>query len=243
MADHRQRFAILFDERPPENGADAEHCVVIARHPLYQCEFCFTVYADVRIEPWTKRGESRQNVATAGEIDGGSGGKREDVPVRADLAKHDELARVADGKRPKEHSLGQGKDRRVRADAERERQYGDRGKHRVPAQGTKPITQVASQIGEPGQAPLIASGLHPLGNAAYPDHGRSPRVLPRVGARQLMLGGHFEVQAKFFFDVGVSPARPDRAPQPDDPFAERYQGDVSVSCAFLAEEVTLCLTL
>ena len=57
-----------------------------------------------------------------------------------------------------------------------------------------------------------------------------------------MLGGHFEVQTKFFFDVGVSPARPDRAPQPDEPFAERYQGDVSVSCAFLADEVTLCLT-
>ena len=58
-----------------------------------------------------------------------------------------------------------------------------------------------------------------------------------------MLGGHFEEETKLFFDIGVSPARPDRAPQPDDPFAERYPGVSPSRARSSRRRVTLCLTL
>ena len=221
MADHRHGFAILFGQRPAENRLDAEHRVVVARHQLRQRELGFTVDADVRVQKRTERREPRKHVAVRGEIRGGSGGEREDVPGRTALAEHDEVSRVADGKRPEEHGVRQGEDRRVRADAERERQHRDRGKERIPAQGAKPITQVASQIVEPRQTALIAHRLHRLRHTPGPDRRRPPASSSGVGAPPLVLGGQFQVQPQLRLELGIPTARTQRAPQARDPLAER----------------------
>jgi hypothetical protein len=221
MADDGHGFAILFGQRTPENGVDAEHRVVVARHQLCHRQLGFAVHADMRVQCRTERREPRQHVAAFSQVRGGSGREREDVPGRTVLAQHDQAAWVADGKRPQEHSVRQGEDRRVRADAERQHQHCDRRKHRIPPQGTKPVVQVARQIGEPGYAALIAKRLHRLRHTPGPDN-RSPRsLLAGAAAPPLVFGGQFQVQPEFRLEFGIPTARPQGSPQTRHPLAER----------------------
>ena len=145
MADHRDGFAILFGERPSEHRAER-------RAPRGSCPTPDCVSREL-VSPLTltcvpRSGRNAASPESAsrpgGEIRGGSGGEREDVPAGSALTQHDEIARVGDGKRPQEHGVRQGEDRRVRADAERERQHRDRREERVPAQAAEPVANVAT---------------------------------------------------------------------------------------------------
>jgi hypothetical protein len=220
MADHRHGFAIPLGQRPAQDRVDAEHGVVITRDQLRQRELRFTVDTDMRVQERTEGRESRKHGAVRGEIRGGGGREREDVAARAALTKHDEVARVADGKRPQEHRVGQGEDRCVRADAERQRQHRDRGEHRIAAQGTNAVTQVARQIVEPRQTALVAHRLHRLRHTTGPDRRRSPGALDGVCAPALVLGGELQMQPQFCLEFGIPTARTHRSPQTRHPLAE-----------------------
>ncbi len=58
----------------------------------------------------------------------------------------------------------------------------DRSEERIPAQGAKPITQVASQVVEPRQTALIAHRLHRLRHTPGPDCRYPPGGLAALGA-------------------------------------------------------------
>ncbi len=59
--------------------------------------------------------------------------------------------------------------------------------------------------------------------ATPPERITAARLASSSGraAPLFVLGGHFQVHAKFLFEVGVPPAGPKRSPQADDPFAQR----------------------
>ena len=159
MTDDGNRFAILFSEGPAENGIGAHHRVIVARHPLNQCELGLTVHGDVRIQNRAECREPGQHLAARAEVQRRRG-ERKDVAARTALTEHHEFLRVGDGKGPEQDDVGQGEDCDVRADAEREGRHRDRGKHRIPAQAANGVLHVATEILEPGPYALLVYHRH-----------------------------------------------------------------------------------
>ena len=133
--------------------------MVVAGHRLRQRELGLPVHTGVRVEKRTECRESRERVVPFAEICGSPGGKGKDiVPGRAALVEHDELLRIADGKRAQEHGVGDGKNRRVRTDAKRERQHRDRRKERIAAEDAECVANVATEVGQHDHSPGQVSG-------------------------------------------------------------------------------------
>ena len=123
-------------------------------------------------------------------------------------------------RRPKQQSIGDGKHRRVRTNAERECQGRNSGEAGVSGEHAASVAQIARQICQPGHAALVAQRLHGLRNAPGPDPGCSCSALGRIGPLSRVLCGQLQVQSQFLLQVAVSRARTQRAPKAVDPLAE-----------------------
>src|SRR6266508_5381087 len=88
-----------------------------------------------------------------------------------------------------------------------------------PAQGTKPITQVASQIVKPRQTALVAHCVHRLRDGSS-CNSCDPRGVVGVPASPSVLGGKFQMQPQFLLQVAIVSAWLKGSPETSNPLAE-----------------------
>ena len=120
-----------------------------------------------------------------------------------------ELGRVGHGQRAQPDRVDDLEDGGVRADAERERQDGDRRESRIPAEEPQAVAQVLRQPLEPHASPHLARDLLDRGDVAdlAPRGGLGLRA--RLAAVQAIADRHLEVRADFLAELVVSVAPPE----------------------------------
>ena len=125
---------------------------------------------------------------------------------------HDQLFRVLHRQRGQLDRLQQLEYGRVRAYAERQRQDGHNGEYGASPQGTKTMTQVASQVFEQGQASLVTERVHRL--------QRPSRFHWCVSTTLRILFRHLQMDAKLFLQVRIMPPSRHGSPETVQPFAK-----------------------
>ena len=130
---------------------------------------------------------------------------------------------------PEKHAVDDAEDGRVGADADGQRQKDDGGEGGRPAERAHAVPQVARQVVEPGQASLIAQGVHGLRRGPVAEQCRACGDV--VSASSRVFGRELEVRAQLFFQVRITAARADRAPQADEPLAQS-DDRTSATCHF-----------
>jgi hypothetical protein len=123
--------------------------------------------------------------------------------------------------RPEQERVGKAEHRAVGADADCKRDDRHRREARIFGEHAAAVAQVAREIVEPGQPALIAHRLHRLRDAAGLERGCASRRVGRRAAALRILGRELHMQPQLLFEVAVGAAATERAPEPDDPFAER----------------------
>ena len=151
-----------------------------------------------------------------------AGHVRDPRRARREQPQRDEPLRFGIRQRTQQHAVDDAEDRGGRADADRQRQHGDRREHALPVEHAQPVSQVAQEIVEPGHAALVAQGVHRVGEARRRKH-RWFTLGAGVAAASTGLRGHLGVEPQFLLQVGVASPRPDRRHQTRDPFAKRGQ--------------------
>ena len=120
-----------------------------------------------------------------------------------------EFGRVGHGQRAQPDRVDDLEDGGVRADAERERQDGDRREPRIPAEEPQAVAQVLRQPLEPQASPHLARDLLDRGDVAdlAPRGGLGLRA--RLAAVHAIADRHLEVRADFLAELVVSVAPPE----------------------------------
>ena len=132
------------------------------------------------------------------------------------LVDHHETAGIRERKRPEQHGVGHGEDRRVGADADEHCQNGDRGVARVASQGTNRVADVLSHLVGPltpshgslsglvlrATIAFCEVDISELSNGFLARHRLAHPVLHELGR------SHVEVEAHLVIDVAG-----DRAPR------------------------------
>jgi hypothetical protein len=226
VADYRDAgVAALFApcERAPERGPHAKHGEVVRRD----------------LEPAKRLGAILERQLQIGSREAGDAVERAVVvAIRQErvlpdgecrnlgqgLVDPDQAIRRRIWKWRQQHAVDQAEDRRRGADADGERQQGDRRESRVAAQHPRGVHEVLAELVEPRQAALIADGLGDLFGAAQPLRGATARVLGRRAAPAFELLLHVEVKRQLVPHLVVAAAAADRSEQPRDPGDESAHG-------------------
>jgi hypothetical protein len=117
----------------------------------------------------------------------------------------DELPWIAHGERMQHQAIRHGEDRGVRADAEGEREYGDRGETRRFAQHAQAEAQVLNQGFKEMRALGFAAFFLELLVAAELEPGASPGLCTRNAGTLEVIGAILDVRAQFLFHLLVNP--------------------------------------
>ncbi len=138
--------------------------------------------------------------------------------ARGGVPDRDQAVWLRVGQRPEKHAVDDAEDGGVGADADGQRQEDHGGERRRPAKRAHAVPQVAPHVIEPGQAPLIAQGVHTLRHGPVAEHRRASGsgLRPPSG----VFGRELEMRAQLFFHVRITAARADRAPEADDPLPQ-----------------------
>src|SRR5580692_5672507 len=100
-----------------------------------------------------------------------------------------------------EDGVDHGKSCRCGADAQRERQDGDRGETGIAAELAKSKTKILNEPLSPTPSPHFPACLLRAGDIAEPAHGREAGLLPRHAGFEILLLLHFEVRANLLVQV------------------------------------------
>ena len=135
------------------------------------------------------------------------GVRREDRARR--LVRRDvELLGVGERQRPKEHAVQDGEHRRVRADAERERERRDDREARCAAERSKGEADVLDQSLEPHAAPHLARHFLHMADVAELAPRRGFGIARRFAACDAIAYRHGEVRADLVVEIRVATVAP-----------------------------------
>ena len=112
-----------------------------------------------------------------------------------------ELFRVRDGKRPKHHGVDQRKDRRVRPDAQRERQHCDERERGAVAQHANRVARVVDHRVEPGKNVGVACFLLLRAVVAESSPRFALRLLAVHAGGDEIIGSFSEMKCELAIDV------------------------------------------
>jgi len=123
-----------------------------------------------------------------------------------------ELGRMGHRQRAQADRVDHLEDGGVGADAERERQDGDRGEPRIPAEEPQAVAQILRQPLEPHAAPHLARDLLDRGDVADLAPRGGFRLRARLAAVHAIADRHLEVRPDLFAElvVPIAPPEPGR---------------------------------
>src|SRR5262245_2343607 len=104
-----------------------------------------------------------------------------------------------------EHYIDDAEERRVRADAERQRDDGNQGEPGFLHQHPDAVMQVLSQFFEPSPTPHLARHLFDQTDVAEFSARRGPGFLSRGAALHQVALRHFEMRLNLFFEFVIPP--------------------------------------
>ena len=182
------------------------------------------------------RGEARQagegRVAIADlDVLGVRGRELAEPLDRGDRSNCQDLGGTGHRQRAEQQGIGEAEHGGIGADADGQRDDGNRGKTLVSREEPGPVPQIAHQVVEPGQPPLIAKRFHGVLEVARFQPGRSRRALGRLAAALRLLGRQIHVEPQLLFEVTIRSPRADRAPQAVNPFTERTHTSPRFTCS------------
>jgi hypothetical protein len=115
-----------------------------------------------------------------------------------------ELLWRAHGQRAQDERVDHAEDRRVGADADRQRQDHDDREGTVSRETAQRMPRVTAEIREPGQPPLIPQRLHRLRYAAMPDSHRTRDTFVRLTRTRCALSRHLRVDSQLLPQIAVA---------------------------------------
>lgn len=107
-----------------------------------------------------------------------------------------------------------------RTDSQRQRQERDRREHGRASERAQPMDHVARHVVQPWHAALIPERVHRLRRASRLNPCGARRIVGGETTTSCVLCGQLQVRPKLAFQVGVTPARPQRSPETLNPFAK-----------------------
>ena len=153
-------------------------------------------------------------------------------------------ARLADRQRPQQQTVDEAEERRVGADAERERERHDSGEGGALPEHSDRVAHVLREDVEPGQAALLAVHLAETVRPAELQEGLASRVRGGQPAPLEFVGQQLEVRRQLFVELTLQPIlreqrsqpRPDQAKPgrhwPDPPSARNRPITAATRCQF-----------
>jgi len=86
------------------------------------------------------------------------------------------------------------------------------------------MTHIACQIIEPGEPSLVAQRLHRLRDASLLQGRGSCRTLRVMRSSSFGLGGKFEMDPQFLFELAIQSVPTNASPEANQPFAQGSHG-------------------
>jgi hypothetical protein len=116
--------------------------------------------------------------------------------------------------RAQEHAVDDAENRRVGADADRQREDRHRGEAGMTAQRAQAVADVAREMLDGAGAELVPRSLAHLLYPAEPDHRLPPRFVRRHAGAAVLLGLLLDVEADLVVEPVLDPAPEDQRTQP-----------------------------
>ena len=120
-----------------------------------------------------------------------------------------QLLRRRISERPQNHAPEDREDRRVGADAERQRQQRDGGEHGAAPKRADPVAQIAPDLVQPRAVTRRSDALLRLFHAAEMQHRGSPRLLRRGAVAHVVGRGHLHERLELVVQIALSPVSVD----------------------------------
>ena len=161
--------------------------------------------------------------------------------------------RPLDRQGTEEHRVHQAEDRRVRADAEREREQGDGGEDGIGGEPPQAVARVLQQHLDPRQPALLAVALRRRCDSAELDERLTPRLLRLEPGAHAVLHVHLQVALQLLGQLAVARAASERSRQPHEPAPDlsrahqdscggaRKRARIAVASSHLRASRSICL--
>ena len=136
-----------------------------------------------------------------------------------------------------EHRVSHAEDRRICADADRQRQHGHRREARMAAQRAQAVADVAREILDGGGTELVPRPLSHLFHAAESDQRLPPRFVRRHAGAPVLLGLLLDMEADLVIEPILEFRRPAERTEPPQHVSERTHQSLSVHGRDVENEV------